>query len=1100
MAQVRSRENTFKVDLSNFPKRPSIEELQKFVLVKLGLAVGQVKRFQVNHAQNCVHVKCSELKVAQDTVAMHNGKHVMEINKTKVTVRLVMEDGGVEVKIHDLSENVSNDDIVAFLRHFGDVLSIREVSWGEGFLSVACHQQASGYASVLNGVAPDTNTLLPEFSGTILGPVIPQRPIRPESTGTAPNAPQSGAATSATGHSADGSLNISGDGTSSVQTSGSTNVAEHSAGSEASGGGTSSEVSNTLASETEVSAGSVATAIEGGALNDRPNESELASTSDMILIPLPPAAPAAEGDNKETEEMETESPSAADDAAELNTPHPKLPCEEDDAEMPAVSDPASCESVSPFEFPVPIPAPIPHPDLKKTHSLSSISGTESEGSVLSGFNVLTNVDDSRRGTAIALKSHIRFSNVRRSLDTRIIAVTLRSMVTICNVYAPSGTVNAASRERLFNNTLPLFLQNCSDHCILGGDFNCVIASKDATGTSNHSLVLKNLTSNLGLKDAWEVLKANQIAYSFIRPNCSSRLDRLFVSGAFVPGLRTAEYLVTSFTDHKAFKVRCCLPDQGRPTGNGFWSMRAHVLTEENLEEFELKWNRWLREKQNFNSWIEWWIRCAKPRIKSFFRWKTNEAFRQFNVANELLYGQLRAAYDNLTNNPAMVPEINRIKGKMLLLQNNFSKAFERLNDKFLGDEKLSTFQLGDRAGRKKNSTISSIKHQGRLLEDSAEVEDHIFDYFRQLYSAEDVQLNRDFPSNRLVDPNSEANNRAMEEITTEEIFTAIQTSASRKSPGCDGIPKEFYVKAFNIIHRQLNLILNEALRGGFPEQFLDGVVVLSKKKTNLETIKAYRPITLLNYDYKLLARILKVRLERIINENRILNSCQKCSNARRDIFEAVHAIKDRVVELNCKRKTGKLISFDLDHAFDRVDHTYLLSVLRSMRINENLVALIGRLMCSARSRIIINGNLSAQFPIQRSVRQGDPLSMLLFVVFLHPLLEKLLAICNHPKELVVAYADDISIILVDETKLAEVKRAFDDFGLCSGGQAEHSENNCSEHWTAAGELNRSGLDDGLRLCEDLGSYLLQLTETNDRGELERNHPEDVPPHVAFQAT
>ncbi|KAL9705293.1 hypothetical protein quinque_008811 [Culex quinquefasciatus] len=405
------------------------QELQKFVLVKLGLAVGQVKRFQVNHAQNCVHVKCSELKVAQDTVAMHNGKHVMEINKTKVTVRLVMEDGGVEVKIHDLSENVTNDDIVAFLRHFGDGLSIREVSWGEGFplrgmssgirvakmilrrhiksfatilgestlisyrgqpmtcrhctltqhIGMSCVENkkllgqkadlstrlksASGststsYASVLNSVAPDTNTLLPEFSGTILGPVIPQRPIRPESTGTAPNAPQSGAATSATGHSADGSLNISGDARQRSQLD------------------------------------RVATAIEGGALIDRPNESELASTSVMLLIPLPPAAPAAEGDNKETEEMETESPSAADDAAELNTPHPKLPCEEDDAEMPAVSDLASCESVSPFEFPAPIPVPIPHPDLKKTHSLSSISGTESDESTR--YSEFTAVKKKRR--------------------------------------------------------------------------------------------------------------------------------------------------------------------------------------------------------------------------------------------------------------------------------------------------------------------------------------------------------------------------------------------------------------------------------------------------------------------------------------------------------------------------------------------------------------------------------------------------------------------------------------------------------------------------------------------------------------------------------
>lgn len=133
MSQVQTRENTFKVLLSNFPKRPTFEELHTFVHVNLALRPEQVKRLQINHAQNCAHVKCSELKIAQDIVAKHNEKHELVINKTKVKVRLAMEDGGVEVKIHDLSENVTDDEIVAFLRHYGDVLSIQETVWGEKF-------------------------------------------------------------------------------------------------------------------------------------------------------------------------------------------------------------------------------------------------------------------------------------------------------------------------------------------------------------------------------------------------------------------------------------------------------------------------------------------------------------------------------------------------------------------------------------------------------------------------------------------------------------------------------------------------------------------------------------------------------------------------------------------------------------------------------------------------------------------------------------------------------------------------------------------------------------------------------------------------------
>lgn len=89
-------------------------------------------------------------------------------------------------------------------------------------------------------------------------------------------------------------------------------------------------------------------------------------------------------------------------------------------------------------------------------------------------------------------------------------------------------------------------------------------------------------------------------------------------------------------------------------------------------------------------------------------------------------------------------------------------------------------------------------------------------------------------------------------------------------------------------------------------------------------------------------------------------------------------------------------------------------------------------MSASYSRVLINGNLTPEVHIQRSVRQGDPLSMHLFVLYLHPLLKKLISICSDSLDLVVAYADDISVIVIGESKIERIKRLFIEFGECSG--------------------------------------------------------------------
>ncbi|XP_062717027.1 uncharacterized protein LOC134292168 [Aedes albopictus] len=307
-------------------------------------------------------------------------------------------------------------------------------------------------------------------------------------------------------------------------------------------------------------------------------------------------------------------------------------------------------------------------------------------------------------------------------------------------------------------------------------------------------------------------------------------------------------------------------------------------------------------------------------------------------------------------------------------------------------------------------------------------------YFQNLYTAEEThaEAEQEFLSDQIIPDGDEPNTASMSEITTSEIWTAIKTSAPNKSPGPDGIPREFYLRTFDVIHREMNLILNEALAGNFPSEFVDGVIVLVKNKGAGDTVSAYRPISLLNVDYKILSRVLKSRLEIVMRAHRVLGEAQKCGNTDRNIFQATLAIKDRIAQMIHRKQRGKLISFDLEHAFDRVSRRFLSKTMISLGFNGQLVTLLENIAARSSSRILINGKLSQPFPIQRSVRQGDPLSMCLFVIYLHPLLCRLERVCG--TDLIVAYADDISVLVTSSEKVERMMTLFRRFGRAGGAK------------------------------------------------------------------
>lgn len=198
---------------------------------------------------------------------------------------------------------------------------------------------------------------------------------------------------------------------------------------------------------------------------------------------------------------------------------------------------------------------------------------------------------------------------------------------------------------------------------------------------------------------------------------------------------------------------------------------------------------------------------------------------------------------------------------MLRHQRSFSDYFRRTNQTFISGESTTLFHVAEAYGKRAKTTINSLSTvNGEDVEDPNQISGIIQTYFRELYAVEEREPSESFNPSKAIPAGNPDNDNIMQPVTTDEIFAALKTSASRKSPGSDGLPKEFYQRTWRIIKDEFTHVMNDALQGHASRDFYDGIIVLIKKKGRDNTIHGYRPISLLNYDYKLLARIIKQRL------------------------------------------------------------------------------------------------------------------------------------------------------------------------------------------------------------------------------------------------
>ena len=142
--------------------------------------------------------------------------------------------------------------------------------------------------------------------------------------------------------------------------------------------------------------------------------------------------------------------------------------------------------------------------------------------------------------------------------------------------------------------------------------------------------------------------------------------------------------------------------------------------------------------------------------------------------------------------------------------------------------------------------------------------------------------------------------------------------ARGKAPGCDGLPMEFYLKFWDVLGNDLVLVLNSAYRlGSLSCSQRRGIITLTFKKGDRLDPKNWRPITLLNADYKIASRSVAARLLKVIHL--IVSRDQTCGVPGRFIGENVAFLRDIVDFCTFTGVPAALLSLDQEKAFDRVD-------------------------------------------------------------------------------------------------------------------------------------------------------------------------------------
>ena len=598
--------------------------------------------------------------------------------------------------------------------------------------------------------------------------------------------------------------------------------------------------------------------------------------------------------------------------------------------------------------------------------------------------------------------------------------------------------------------------------VAGGDFNLVMnVPLDKRGglPRTHEKARRLLIEwcdTAEMIDVWRVKHPGVFDYtwrSWSAPYVYCRLDFFIISQSLCNAVTSCEIKNSYASDHRAVKL--VISHGVKSRGPGFWKFNSALLSDKKYTSLIHKTildtimdNKGATPTLLFDT-IKCRVRGATIKYSSYKKKTNNINLQDWNTK----LSTLQEALPNIIN----PTEIEQAHEDIQLLNMKIEAALSDITRGSALRSRVQHYEEGERCSKffynleKSNynsKTLTRLNTDMGELNSPTEILTEQVNFYSRLYTSTSSKhdpgvregLYGDFFLKDHLMLETDQQQGLVCDITEGEVFNILKTFADNKSPGTDGLSKEFYVFFWESVKLPLLESFKYSLEtGSLSMDQRRGIITLIPKKGKDSTrLKNWRPLTLLNTDYKILAKLFAYRIKGLLES--IIHNDQTGFVSSRYIGTNVNRILNAIEYCELNDIEAMLISIDFEKAFDSMEWDFVFRSMRYYGFPDKFVNWIKLLYNDIESCIINDGNISRFFTPSRGVRQGCPASPYLYIIGAEVLACFIRASISIPcipisqsHSAVSMYADDTTIITDrGQNVINSLFTILDNFSVVSG--------------------------------------------------------------------
>lgn len=577
-------------------------------------------------------------------------------------------------------------------------------------------------------------------------------------------------------------------------------------------------------------------------------------------------------------------------------------------------------------------------------------------------------------------------------------------LTLLTVYLPSG--DSGGQREFIRGRLRQAVAAATTPVVVMGDLNFApdwrvdrAGQAGAAEGAYHrdtatAAAMTQLCGDHSLVDAFRHLHPTRRGFTYHSSSAASRLDHVYVSCSMLPHVHQCGAAGSTTSDHRPVVLHL-RPATLRAKGPGlprgrmaFWGSQSEA------EEF----TQWLHERvelapEDDAALLQWWPSFKQEVLVEIRRRDKAFGAARAGSSTELVAAraELAAAYARLdsasTAEPAGVADVMRCRRRARALAANPAKE-QQLRDRHLwirhGEQPPSLVAELTRRPAAAGQVPAVRDRGGGLLLKGPLIANEVAAFFAAVSAAPGPQpaaraaVLRAVASHAERMPRAAADAAGSRTISVAEVTTAVKRSKMGTAPGPDGLPAALWRRGGAPMHGLLAAVFTAMGRlDHLPPGLLDGVLVPIFKAGDAAALANYRPITLLNTDYRLLAKVLAARLAGVLAM--VIGPEQTAFMPGRLIGDNIALLQLLPELLRSRGLSGAVAFLDFRKAYDTIDRDFLFEVMEATGAGGGLAQWARLLLRDTSARANVNGFVSDPVQYMAGVRQGCPLSPALYL-------------------------------------------------------------------------------------------------------------------------